>query len=192
MNLYWLRYVSYACLAGAAFFYFTLRLNRLKLSRGAQLILYASFILLACATWYAQESIPDHHSPRRLIVGTVTSVSEQNHRGGISDDFQLKLSSGALSPVFSTDLLADNPSDQPIRQGDLLGVLYRTWDDVPVTIDELEGPREGWHYEHNGNDNRYILAVAFAGLVGFVAAFFLSRNRRTAPPRPETRLNLND
>ena len=37
LNLVWLKYVSYACVAGAVFFYFAIRLNRLAVSRNVTL-----------------------------------------------------------------------------------------------------------------------------------------------------------
>ena len=108
----------------------------------------------------------------------------QEHRLGISDDFKLMLNSGSVSPQFSTQIVAGSAADQPIHQGDLLGVLYRTWDNVPVTIDELGGQREGWNYRGRGEDNRFAEAVAFAGAIGFVVLFFVSRNWRTGPAKP--------
>ena len=190
MNLIWLKYVSYACVAGAAFFYFALRLNRLAISRNVMLLLYAVCIVLACVTWHVQESNADRHSPRQLILGTVTSVSASRHRGGsIDDKFQLRVGGGSLSPRFSTDTVAGSASQQPIHEGDTLGVLYRTWDNVPVTIDELEGQHPGWHYRRYRVLDPYVWAVGGAGFFAFIGAFVSSRRRGTAAAIPEATLD---
>ena len=190
MNLVWLKYVSYACLAGAAFFYFVLRLNRLAISRTAKLTGYAACIVLACVAWHVQESNADQHSPRQLIIGTVTSITTTHSKGGsIYDDFQLRLDSGSLSPKFSTDIVGNSSSGQPIHQGDSLGVLYRTWDNVPVTIDELEGQRPGWHYTRYRALDPYVWAVGGAGFLAFIGAFASRRKRGTPGAAPETTLD---
>ena len=192
MNLVWLKYVSYAFLAGAMFFYFVLRTNRLVLSRTVMLFLYAACIVLACAAWHVQESNSDRHSPRQLIVGTVTWVSASAHRSGsIDDDFQLRMDGGQLSPKFSTDTVADSRSQQPIHEGDTLGVLYRTWDDVPVTIDELEGQHAGWHYRRYRVLDPYVWAVGGAGFFAFLGAALSSRRRGTPAAVPETSLGTS-
>lgn len=190
LNLVWLKYVSYACLAGAAFFYFVLRLNRLAISRTAKLTGYAACIVLACVAWHVQESNADQHSPRQLIIGTVTSITTTHSKGGsIYDDFQLRLDSGSLSPKFSTDIVGNSSSGQPIHQGDSLGVLYRTWDNVPVTIDELEGQRPGWHYTRYRALDPYVWAVGGAGFLAFIGAFASRRKRGTPGAAPETTLD---
>lgn len=194
MNLFWLKYVSYAFLAGAAFFYFAIRLNRLALSRANKAILYAACIVLACLTWHLQEANSQRHSPRRLLVGKVAQMRETHHRGGsLEDNFRLQLSGSSLSQEFSVNLGAANAIQQPIHQGDLLGVLYRTWDGVPLTIDEIEGQSAGWHYTYYSDGGAYyILGVSIAGFVGLLSALVSTRNQRPRTPAPATRLNLND
>jgi hypothetical protein len=190
LNLFWLKYVSYGCLAGAAYFYFALRVNRLVLSRTATLTLYAASIALACAAWHVQESNADRHSPRQLMMGTVTSVRASTSKSGsVSDIFQLSVEGGATSPTFSTDVVAGSLSQQPIHEGDTLGVLYRTWDNVPVTIDELEGQRVGWHYHRNRPLDPYVWAVGGAGFFAFIGAFVSSRRRAASATASETRLD---
>jgi hypothetical protein len=192
LNLFWLKYVSYAFLAGAAFFYFVLRLNRLALARSTKIILYAACVVLACVTWRVQESNASEHSPRQLAMGTVAWVSANHHKSGsIDDDFQLKLDSGT-SPRFSTEIVANSAAQQPIHQGDLLGVLYRTWDDVPLTIDEIQGQNPGWHYRRYDNGGSYVFAVSIVGLFGLISVLFTTRNQRPRVPAPETTLNLKD
>ncbi len=178
MNLVWLKYVSYGCVAGATYFYFAIRLNRTAVSRNAALALYAVCLVAACGTWHVQESNSDQHSPRQLAMGTVVSVRASAHKGGsIDDEFQLRMEDGTLSPKFSTDTVAASRSEQPIHEGDTLGVLYRTWDDVPVTIDELEGQRPGWHYRRYRVLDPYVWAVGGAGFFAFLGAFASSRRR---------------
>jgi hypothetical protein len=178
LNLVWLKYVSYACVAGAAFFYGVVRLNWLAISRTAKLAGYAACIVLACVTWHVQESNTDQHSPRQLVMGTVVSVSAKAERSGrIEDEFQLRIDGGSLSPKFSTDVVADSRAQQPIHTGDTLGVLYRTWDNVPLTIDEFQGQQPGWHYRRYQVLNPYVWAVAIAGLFGFIGAAVASRKR---------------
>ena len=67
--------------AGAAFFYFVLRLGRLALPRSTKIILYCACIVLACVAWRVQESNASQHSPRRLIVGTVASATANRPKG---------------------------------------------------------------------------------------------------------------
>ncbi len=191
MNLVWLKYVSYACVAGAVFFYGALRLNKLAISRNVMLALYAACIVLACAAWHLQESNSDQHSPRQLVIGTVSSVSVTTHKhGSIDDTFQIRADGGLLSPKFSTDdTVAENSAQQPIHLGDTLGVLYRTWDDVPVTIDELQGPRQGWHYHRYRPLDPYVWAVGGAGFFAFLGAFAFSRRRARPAAVPETTLD---
>jgi hypothetical protein len=190
LNLVWLKYVSYACLAGALFFYSALRLNKLAISRNVMLILYAASIVLACTAWHVQESNTDRHSPRQLFIGTVTSVRASAHRSGsIDDEFQLKVDGGSLSPKFSTDTVAGSRAQQPIHVGDTLGVLYRTWDNVPVIIDELQGQQPGWHYRRYRVLEPYVWSVGGAGLFAFIGAFASSRTRRTPAAVPETNLD---
>jgi hypothetical protein len=191
LNLVWLKYVSYACLAGAVFFYVALRLNKLAISRTSMLIGYAACIVAACAAWHVQESNSDQHSPRQLVMGTVTSVSASTHRSGsIDDKFQLRIDGGSLSPRFSTDVVAGSLSEQPIHEGDTLGVLYRTWDNVPVTIDELEGQHPGWHYRRYRVLDPYVWAIGGAGSLAFIGAFAASRRRGRPAAVPETTLDL--
>jgi hypothetical protein len=126
LNLFWLRYVSYAFLAGAAILYVVLRQNRPAPSRATRILLYAACVVLACVTWHVRESNAAQHSPRKLVLGTVASVSADRHKSGsIDDDFQLQLESGSLSPEFSTDIVANSAAEQPIHPGDTLGVLHR-------------------------------------------------------------------
>lgn len=190
MNLAWLKYVSYASLVGAAFFYMALRLNWQTVSRRAKLLGYAVCIALACVAWHVQESNADQHSPRRLVVGTVTSVSASaNKSGSIDDDFQIRIDGGALSPKFSTDVVASSRSQQPIHVGDTLGVLYRMWDDVPLTIDELQGQRQGWHYRRYQALSPFVWTVAIAGTFGLLGAAVSSRKRESVPAVPESTLD---
>ena len=194
MNLFWLKYASYAFLAGAVFFYFVLRLGRLgSVSRAAKLSAYCLCIILACVAWHVQESNAEQHSPRQLAIGTVISVSVEHHRGGsISDNFQLRLGSGSLSPKFSAYLVASSADAQPIHQGDQLGVLYRTWDDVPMTIDELEGQRAGWHYQRFQALSPYVWTVAGVGFFAFIGALLVSGRNRRVTPTPATTSNGNE
>jgi hypothetical protein len=193
LNLFWLRYVSYALLAGAAFFYFAIRLNKLSLTRTVKLDLYAACLLLAMGAWRFAEYNADQHSPRHLAVGTVATIAENIHRGGSIDDvFQLQTSAGSLSPKFSTGILAGNGDQQPIHHGDLVGVLYRTWDNVPVTIDEIEGQHAGWHYHRTDHGSAFVFGVFIAGTFGFLSAVFATRNQRPRTPVPSATLNLND
>jgi hypothetical protein len=190
LNLVWLKYVSYTCLAGAVLLYFALRLNRLATSRSVMLFLYAACIVLACVAWHVQESNADQHSPRQLIIGTVTSVSASTHRSGsIDDKFQLRIDGGSTSPRFSTDAVAGSASEQPIHEGDTLGVLYRTWDNVPVTIDELQGQHPGWHYRRYRVLDPYVWAVAIPGFLAFIGAYVSSRRRGAPAAVPETTLD---
>ena len=178
MNLVWLKYVSYACVVGAVFFYSVIRLNRLALSRTAALGGYVACIVLACVAWHVQESNTEQHSPRGLMMGTVTWVSASSHKGGsIDDDFQMRIEGGALSPKFSAYLVADSRAQQPIHVGDMLGVLYRTWDDVPVTIDELQGQQPGWHYRRFQALSPYVWTVGGVGFFAFLGALAASRRR---------------
>jgi len=173
VNLFWLKYVSYACVAGALYFYFMLRLRGFSASGKARLTSLAMCIVLACLTWHLQESNTERHSPRQVIVGTVTWVRASVSKGGsISDHFQLRVDGGTLSPKFSTDTVASRTSEQPIHQGDVLGVLYRTWDNVPLTIDEFQGQRPGWHYRRYRFLDPYVWSI---GSVGFsiVAAILI-------------------
>jgi hypothetical protein len=194
LNLFWLKYVSYALLAGAAFFYFAIRLNRLAVSRGRKAILYVACIVMACMTWHVQETNAQQHSPRKLVVGTVAQLRTTHHRSGnIEDRFRLEVGRGSLSPEFSADLGAENAVGQPIHPGDLLGVLYRTWDGIPLTIDEIEGQSAGWHYtRYSDGGAYYIMGVSIGGLAGLVSALLSTRNQRPRAPEPATRLNLND
>jgi hypothetical protein len=187
----WLKYVSYAGVAGASVLYVAIRANWLAaISRSVMLVLYAVCIGLACVAWHVQESNADQHSPRQLIVGTVASLTSTRSRGGsISDKFQLRLDSGTLSPKFATDIVGNSSSGQPIHEGDTLGVLYRTWDDVPVTIDELQGQRPGWHYTRFRVLDPYVWAVGIAGLLAFTGAFASSRRRGKSAAVPETTLD---
>ena len=166
MNLFWLKYVSYACVAGALYFYFILRWKGYGASGKSRLTSLAICIVLACVTWHLQESNTDRNSPRQVIVGTVTSVrASVSKSGSVSDHFQLRVQGGALSPRFSTDIVASRISEQPIHQGDVLGVLYRTWDNVPLTIDEFQGQRPGWHYRRYRFLDPYVWSI---GSVGFL------------------------
>jgi hypothetical protein len=179
LNLFWLKYVSYAFLAGAVFFYFVMRLNKLALSIQAKASLFASCIVLACLCWYTQEQNAQLHSPRRLIIGNVIQMSEDRHRGGlIHDEFQVQLKGGSKSPRFSADAVTLSKVEQPIHVGDLLGVLYRTWDDVPLTIDELQGQKVGWHYRRIDDSGSYIFAVLVFGSVMLAGALIASHKSR--------------
>jgi len=173
LNPVLLRYFSYFCVAAAVYFYFALRLNWLSSSRITKLLLFALFNVLACVAWHAQLVDTREHSPRQLIMGTVTSLNSSTHRDGSLDDaFQLKLAGGTLSPRLSADYVAAGSAQQPIRPGDVLGVYYRTWDNVPLTIDVLEGPNAGWHYTHRDSLDAFVWTVGGAGLLIFVGALF--------------------
>ena len=145
-------------------------------------VLYVFCIAAACLAWHVQESNAAVHSPRRLVIGRVTTVHTNRHRGGsIDDSFQLQLQDGSPSPSFSTDTLAESQADQPIHIGDVLGVLYRTRDDVPLSIDELRGQRAGWHYHRSDNGNAYVFAVSVVGFAALAGALFNARKvRRSA------------
>jgi hypothetical protein len=150
---------------------------------------YAICIVLACVAWHVKESNADQHSPRQLVMGTVTSVSASAHKSGsIEDTFQLRIDGGLLSPKFSTDVVADSRAQQPIHIGDTLGVLYRTWDSVPLTIDELQGQQPGWHYSRYRALDPFVWAVGGAGFFAFLGAFASSRKRGRAVAGPETTL----
>ena len=195
MNLLWLKYVSYALVVGAAFFYYTIRLNKLDLSRAVKAVLFSICIALSCILWHVQERNADLHSPRQLIIGTVTSVTAHSHRSGsIVDSFTLQLESGQTSQEFTTtDTIADSAAKQPIHRGDLLGVLYRTWDDVPLTIDEIQGQQPGWHYRRfAGALSVFIFTVAFTGMFALIGALAASRKQLPKTPAPEPTLHLND
>lgn len=191
MNLVWLKYVSYVCVAGAVFLYGALRLNRLAISRPIMLALFAACIVLASGTWHLQEVNSQEHSPRQLVIGTVASVSVSTHKHGrIDDTFQLRVDGGSLSPKFSTDdVVAESSSQQPIHEGDTLGVLYRTWDNMPVTIDELQGQSTGWHYHRYRPLDPYVWAVGGAGFFAFIGAFASSRRRSARADIPVTTLD---
>lgn len=187
MNLVWLKYVSYACLAGALYFYSIFRLKQSGISPKAKLTCFASCIVLACLTWHVQESNSEQHSPRQVVVGTVTWVSASASKGGsIHDRFQLRVDGGAPSPKFSTDTVAGKMSEQPIHEGDVLGVLYRTWDNVPLTIDEFQGQRTGWHYRRYRVLDPYVWTVGGVGFFIFIGALIASfmRDRKAAPSNP--------
>jgi hypothetical protein len=190
LNLFWLKYVSYAFLVGAAFLYVTLRANKLAISRTVMLILYAVCIVLACLSWHLRESNADQYSPRQLVMGAVASISTTHSRSGsICDEFQLELGSGSLSPKFSTDVVGSSSTDQPIHQGDSLGVFYRAWDNVPLTIDEFQGQRPGWHYRRYRPLDPYVWAVGGAGFIAFLGALASSRRRGAPAAVPETTLD---
>lgn len=194
MNLFWLRYASYVFLAGAAFFYIAIRLNRLYLSRGTKLVLYAGCIAMACVTWYVQQNNTEQHSPRRLVMGTVVKLStNQKRSGGVVDRFQLRLDGGRTSPEFSADLLPSEATPQPLHPGDYLGVLYRTWDLVPVTIDEIQGQCPGWHHSYiGGRGAPYIVEVCIIGCAGLISAVVSSRNQPGRKPEPDTVIKLSE
>ena len=193
MNLSWLKYLSYAFIAVAACLYIAIRMNRLNRSTAIKAAFaYAACIALACLAWRMQESNTQHHSPRRLVVGTVASVSADSHRGGeITDEFRLKMGS-SLSPTFTTDTVAESAAHQPIHQGDVLGVLYRTWDNVPLTIDVLQGQNAGWHYEHTNSGSSFVFGVALAGALGLLSLLFSLRTQRPDPPLSAASFNLKD
>ena len=179
MNLFWLRYISYAFVFGAVFFYFAIRLNRLYISRARKVLLYVACIVMACVTWYLRESNVQQHSPRRLVMGTVVDLrTSQRRSGSVRDTFRLRLDSGAMSPEFSAHLSAAAAASQPIRAGDYVGVLYRTWDNVLLTLDELQGQNVGWHYSHSDDAGASsTAALALAGLVGLISAAVASRGQ---------------
>lgn len=186
MNLIWLKYVSYICVAAAVYFYCTLRMNWLPISRMSKLMLFAVSNILACLAWHVQQVSTEQHSPRKLIIGTVTSLSVSTHRGGsIDDDFRLNLGGNSLSPQLSADYVGHSSSQQPIHQGDVLGVYYRTWDNVPLTIDELQGQNMGWHYVHRQLLDPFVWTVGGAGFLIFLGALFgivLRRDAKLAAP----------
>jgi hypothetical protein len=189
LNLVWLKYVSWALLAGAAFFYFAIRLNKLGLSQTAKAILLSLCIATSCTLWHVQELNSDLSSPRQLVVGVATSVTAHVHRhGGVYDSFRLRLPSAATSQEFTTtDMVAEKIEHKPIHSGDLLGVLYRTWDDVPLTIDEIQGQNPGWHYQRfRGGLSVFIWTVAGTGIFALLGALIASnaqvrRSSQTAP-----------
>lgn len=193
MDLFWLKYLSYTFIAVAACLYIAIRMNRLTRHAGIRAAFaYAACIALACIAWRVQESNTQHHSPRRLVVGTVASVNADSRRGGeITDEFRLKVGS-SLSPTFSTDTVADSAAHQPIHQGDVLGVLYRTWDNVPLTIDELQGQNTGWHYEHTSDAGAFIFAVSIAGALGLLSILLSLRNLRPTLPASGPTFNFKD
>jgi hypothetical protein len=151
-------------------------------------------VALACIAYYIQEANAERNSPRQLIMGRVISVSEDRSRSGnISDQFQLQLGNAKLSPKFSTGAVATSASGQPVHQGDVLGVLYRTWDSVPLTIDEIEGKRQGWHYTRSDDGSAYIVSVALFGAVLMIGLFFVAGKQRREVVTPEDNsLRLND
>lgn len=195
MNLVWLKYVSYALVACAAFFYFTIRLNKLSLSRPLKATLFAASIAFACIFWHLQERNAQLYSPRHLLIGTVASVTAHSHKGGsITDSFTLRLGPGQISQQFTTtDTVARNLAQQPIHTGDVLGVLYRTWDDVPLTIDELQGQQPGWHYQRfTGALSLFVWPVAICGAFALAGALAASRKQTPRPAQTEPTLNLRD
>lgn len=195
LNLFWLKYVSYALVACAAFLYFAIRLNKLNLRRGAKAILFSACIALSCILWHVQERNADLHSPRSLVIGTVTSVTAHAHKSAsITDSFTLRLGSGRNSPEFTTtDTVARSAAQQPIHQGDLLGVLYRTWDNVPLTIDELQGQQPGWHYQRfAGALSLFIWTVAITGAFALAGALAASGRQPRPQVQSEPTLHLND
>jgi len=169
LDLGWLKYISYACAAGAFFFYLVLRSKRLTaIGLDAKLIMMAACIILACATWHVQESNAERHSPRQLIVGRVASVRvTTNKSGSINDKFQITLDDGSLSPSFYAEFAANSKSEQPIHIGDVLDVRYRTWDKVLVTVDEPQGQRSGWHYNYSRFLDPYVWTVGGVGFFMF-------------------------
>ena len=50
MNLFWLKYVSYAFVAGAALLYIALRLNWPAITRTTKTLLYVACIVMACVS----------------------------------------------------------------------------------------------------------------------------------------------
>jgi hypothetical protein len=188
LNLFWLKYVSYAGVAGAFLFYSVIRLKKLPaITPAVKLAAFVACIVVACAAWHQQETNADQHSPRQLIVGTVTSVNVSTHKSGsIEDTFQMRVDGGVLSPKFSTDTVAPSRSQQPIHPGDVLGVFYRTWDSVPLTIDELQGQNLGWHYRRHRALDPYVWAVGIVGLFMFVGLLILTVRRSANAPTPES------
>lgn len=194
MNLFWLRYVSYGFLAGAVLLYSAIRLNQLYLSRATKVLLYVGCVVMACLTWYVAENNAQQHSPRRLLMGTVANLRTTHRRsGGEVDQFQLRLDGGRMSPEFSAHLPLSASSPQPLQEGDYLGVLYRTWDNVAVTIDELEGQNTGWHFSHAEDPSpSYIVAVALGGVAGLISALVSSRNQPARKREPDTVIKLSE
>jgi hypothetical protein len=193
LNLFWLKYLSYACAAGAFGFYSAVRFKKLPgITPAVKLMAFVACIVVACEAWHMQETNADQHSPRQLVVGTVTSVNVSTHKSGsIEDSFRLKLDSGSLSPEFSTDTVAPDRSQQPIHTGDVLGVLYRTWDGVPLTIDELQGQRPGWHYSRHRFLNPYVWTVGIVGFFMFIGLLILTVKRNAGKPAPDTVTSLS-
>jgi LSD1 subclass zinc finger protein len=196
LNLFWLKYVSWALVGGAIFFYTSIRLNKLSLSRGAKAILCSLCVVLACVAWHVQERNADLNSPRSLIIGTVTEVTSHTYgkTGSITDSFRLQLESGSISQKFTTtDSVAGKLAQQPIHRGDLLGVLYRTWDDIPLTIDEIQGQQPGWHYHrYKGDLSVFIFTVAFVSILFLPAALVASRRKEKRATCTESTLDPND
>jgi hypothetical protein len=182
LNLFWLKYVSWALLVGAAFFYFMIRLNKLALSVIAKATCYSACIVLACIAWHVQAHNVEANSPRRLVVGTVTMVKANHGRNGnVYYAFQLRRESGANSQPFNTGTVSSSDTDNPpIHVGDLLGVLYREWDGIPVRIDEIHGQRAGWNFSYiEDGGGAFIFGVLVGGLFGLVSAIFNSRRLAT-------------
>jgi hypothetical protein len=196
LNLFWLKYVSWALVGGAAFFYYTIRLNKLSLPRVTKAILFSACIALACIAWHVQERNAELNSPRKLVIGTVTEVSAGRRGRGpsIYDSFRLKLESGIISQKFTTiDSVADSIEQQPIHDGDLLGVLYRTWDDVPLTIDEIQGQQAGWHYYRFAGDlSVFIWTTSIVGLFALIGAVGASYRQKSRAPAPDSTSDVND
>lgn len=194
MNLVWLKYVSYALVACAALLYFAIRLNKTALTQSAKAVLFVVCIALSCILWHVQERNAQLYSPRNLLIGTVASVSVHTQRhGAITDTFTLQLPNGGVSqPFTTTDTVARNASGQPIHAGDTLGVLYRTWDDVPLSIDELQGQRPGWHYERfTGALSVFIWTVAITAAFALTGAFGAARRQSSRAAQSQTSLDPN-
>jgi hypothetical protein len=188
LDLFWLKYVSYACVGGAFVIYSVIRLKKLPaITPTVKLMAFVACVVGACATWHVQETNADQHSPRQLIVGTVASVNVSTHRSGsIEDTFQIRVDGGVLSPKFATDTVAPSGSEQPIHPGDVLGVLYRTWDNVPITIDELQGQRPGWHYRRHRVLDPYVWTIGGVGFFMFLGLLILTVRRSAKAPTQGT------
>ena len=104
-------------------------------------------LLLAALAWDFQEHNADVHSPRDTVVGPVTYVLAERHKGGSIDDrVQIERADGSFSPVLETETIASEASKQPIHKGDQLEITYRIWDAEPLQIYEIAGLRAGWRY----------------------------------------------
>ena len=107
-------------------------------------------VTLAASYWDWRDYEANLHPQIRVIEGPVSMVQLQRQKksgSGFTDDVQLRLANGSLSPLFSTQTLGDYwKMDQPIHMGDVLRVAYRMGDAEALRIDEVSGQNPGWSY----------------------------------------------